>query len=240
MNAPANDPDGCVVVIPCYNAGDRLARVVDAARQHAGGVYVVDDGSTDAAPGHLTNAGVTLLRHGRNLGKGHALLTGFRAALEQTDSACVAVLDADGQHDPAQLPALRDAFHEERADLLIGARAFALGQVPLRSWVGNTATRLLTAALVGVRLPDTQSGYRLHSRRLLEGVLRRVAPGRYETEMEILVYAVRAGFTVASRPVATLYEAGNASSHFHALRDSWLVYRRLAGAAIRHRQSTKF
>jgi glycosyltransferase involved in cell wall biosynthesis len=229
----AADPPA--VVIPCYNAGDRLRRVVEVVLPVAGRVFVVDDGSTDGAPDALPGGGVTLLRHDANRGKGHALLTGFRAALDQTRAGCVAVLDADGQHDPAQLPALHRAFRERDADLLIGARRFALGRVPLRSWAGNTATVVLASALLRRWLPDTQSGYRLHRRRLLEGVVRDVAPGRYETEMELLVYAVRNGYRVESQPITTLYEAGNASSHFNVLRDSWLVYRRLFLATLRGR-----
>jgi len=68
---------------------------------------------------------------------------------------------------------------------------------------------------------------------LREAVLRDVAPGRYETEMEIIVKALREDFTVGHSPIQTLYETGNPSSHFHKIRDSFLIYSRLLRAALR-------
>ena len=75
----------------------------------------------------------------------------------------------------------------------------------------------------------------MHSRRFLEDVIETVEPGRYETEMAILVKAVREGYRVHAEPIATRYEEGNPSSHFNKLRDSWLIYRRLFKAAFKRK-----
>jgi hypothetical protein len=87
--------------------------------------------------------------------------------------------------------------------------------------------------LLGRRLSDTQSGYRILSRRFAETVVHDVPGGRYETEMAILAKAIRDGFVVATSPIKTIYEPGNATSHFRKGRDSWLIYRTLFGAAFK-------
>ena len=105
--------------------------------------------------------------------------------------------------------------------------------VPWRSRFGNETTARVVRLLLRRDLPDTQCGYRLLSRRFAEAVLENVAGGRYETEMEMLVFAVRAGYTVAYSPIQTLYEPDNQSSHFRKVRDSLRIYARLARAALR-------
>lgn len=219
--------DSVALVIPCYNAGNRLFPVVEAARRLVDNVIVVDDGSTDGAVDSVDGLGAQIAHFPENRGKGYALLEGFRLALGSSRSTCVAVIDADGQHDPSELPVLYRAFAEQHADLVIGARRFEAAHVPWPSRVGNLATITVMTALLGQRIPDTQSGYRLHSRRFLEDVLRSVAGGRYETETEILVKAVAEGYTVISVPIQTIYETGNPSSHFKRVGDSLRIYARL-------------
>ena len=228
------------VVIPCYNAGYRLEPVVNTALTLVENIILVDDGSTDGFPGKVyqdqKKTGHNLLQlisFDQNKGKGHALLAGFHAALNITGIDWVAVLDADGQHDPVELPQLLDSALTNASDLVIGVRSFGESHVPLRSRLGNRLTATITTMLLGASLPDTQSGYRIHSRRFLEHVLRDVAGGRYDTEMEILVLAVRAGYRISNVPIQTIYETKNRSSHFNAFRDSWLIYRRLI--AVSHR-----
>lgn len=223
------------VVIPCYNAGERLLSVVLGAREFVDTVIVVDDGSTDGAPTSLPADTATVLSFEANRGKGFALLEGFRHALDNARINCVAVIDADGQHDPRELPRLYRAFREQNADLLIGARRFDLEHVPLRSRLGNTLSIELIRSLLGQHIADTQSGYRLHSRRFLEDVLRTVEGGRYETETEILVKAVLQGYRVICEPIQTLYEMGNPSSHFRQFSDSVRIYRRLLRAVRKFR-----
>lgn len=224
--------ESLAVVVPCYNAGARVRPVAEGLLELVDRVLVVDDGSTDGSIESLEGLPVRIVALPRNQGKGFAMLEGFRAALENPDITCVAIVDADGQHDPKEIPALFDTFLREDADLVIGSRTFDLEQVPWRSRLGNELTALLTGLLLRRKVPDTQSGFRLHSRRFLEDVLATVHAGRYETEMEILVKAVRQGYTFVPAPIATIYEEGNPSSHFSKLRDSFRIYRRLFVAAF--------
>ena len=223
------------VVVPCYNAGERLKPVTRDLRRVVDRVIVVDDGSTDGACETAADDGVRVIRLPENRGKGFAMIEGFKAALETPGVDCVAIVDADGQHKPAEIPGLYKTFTEQHADLVIGSRAFDLAHVPWRSRLGNKLTACITKLLLRQTIPDTQSGFRLHSRRLLEDVLATVSGGRYETEMEILVKAVREGYKVVPAPIATIYEEGNPSSHFNKLRDSFRIYSRLFGAVFAKR-----
>ena len=226
--APSNT--ALAVVIACYNAGEKLKPVVEGALRVTEHVIVVDDGSTDDGVDTLGGLPVRIIALPENRGKGEALITGFRTALGEPAVECVAVVDADGQHDPAELPALFEGFRSRKADLLIGQRTFEQHHVPWASWLGNRCTAALSALLLRRRIPDTQSGFRLHSRRFLEDVIAHVPGGRYETEMAILIRAVRGGYTIASLPIRTIYEPGNTTSHFRKIRDSWRVWRVLFSA----------
>ncbi|MBN2311152.1 MAG: glycosyltransferase family 2 protein [Candidatus Hydrogenedentes bacterium] len=221
------------VLVPCYNAGERVRPVIEAALARVDHVVVVDDGSTDGAAAALADLPIRLVTFPENRGKGFAILEGFRAALSVPGVSGVAIIDADGQHDPGELPGLYKTFVDTGADLVIGSRTFDLAHVPWRSRFGNKLTAVLTRLLLKQPIPDTQSGYRIHSRRLLEDLLPSLRGGRYETETELLVRAVREGYCVVSSPIATIYEEGNPSSHFGKLRDPFRIYRRLFVTALR-------
>jgi len=193
-------------------------------------LLVVDDGSTDQSMETLRDLPLEFVTLTPNRGKGHALLAGFRAALKDPEMACVCVLDADGQHDPAEIPNLHQAFLESGADLVIGSRIFDGAKVPWRSRFGNKVTVSVTALLLRHRLPDTQCGFRILSRAFVESVLETVQGGRYETEMEIIVKAIRENRATVSVPIRTIYEEGNASSHFRKFHDSYRIYSRLLKA----------
>ncbi len=220
-------------IVPCYNAGDRVAPVVAALLDRVERVIVVDDGSTDGAIAPLDASGARVVILPENRGKGFAMLEGFRAALEDPSMTFAAIVDADGQHDADELGGLFETAKQQQADLVIGSRTFDLAQVPWTSRVGNKMTARITRMLLGREIPDTQSGYRLHSRRLLEYILANVPGGRYETEMAILVAALRGGFVVVPAPIKTIYEEGNRCSHFNKVRDSYRIYKMLLKAWLR-------
>jgi glycosyltransferase involved in cell wall biosynthesis len=222
---------GLIVVVPCYNAGPGFASVIARIAGVASNVHIIDDGSTDGAVDDVHSDIASIVRFETNRGKGHSILEGFRLALD-SQAGCVAILDADGQHDPAELPRLYSIFKREQADLLIGTRRFEQRNVPWVSWFGNKLTRTVTRLLLGRTISDTQSGYRLHSRRLMEAVVRDIPGGRYETEMLILVKAIREDYRIIAEPIQTLYERGNPTSHFRRIRDSWRVWRALFLASL--------
>ncbi len=217
-------------VVPSYNAGPHVRRVVAALCAQGTDVLVVDDGSTDGSMEALRELPVHVETLPRNRGKGHAILAGLRAALADPALEAVVVLDADGQHEPCALPDFVRCYRATRADLVMGVRELSGRGVPLRSWVGNAITAQAVRLLFGVRLPDTQCGYRLLSRAFMEDVVAHVPGGRYDTEMEVLVRALRGPWRVETVRIATLYEAGNPTSHFRKVSDSLAIYARLLRA----------
>lgn len=224
-------PDDMAVVVPSYNSGPSVFEVVEGLLGVLDRIIVVDDGSTDGSIEAVRGLPVRLVTMPENRGKGHALLAGYAAALEDRSVVCVGSVDADGQHDPVELPRLYERFKAEQADFVIGSRDFRTAETPWRSRLGNWVTMAVAGWLLKRRLPDTQSGYRLLSRRFIEEVCPTVEGGRYETEMELLGRALGGGYKVVVAPIKTIYEAGNPSSHFKRGADSLRIYRTLLRTA---------
>ncbi len=200
-----------LALIPAYNETERVAAVVHGALVHLP-VLVVDDGSTDDTAACAEAAGATVLRQLPNAGKGAALKAGFRWAVAGGYEAVV-TLDADGQHDPAELPRFLEAYRDHQADLIIGARSFS--QMPLVRRCSNTVGRWLFSWALGRRVRDNQSGYRLISRRLLEAMLASQEQG-FQFEVEMIVVCVQRGYRLVWVPIRTIY-AGE-KSHINPIQ----------------------
>jgi glycosyltransferase involved in cell wall biosynthesis len=210
-------PPDVRVVVPDYNAGRQLLDVLPrvAAEVGADGVLVIDDGSTDGSGEAAAAAGYTVIRHAENRGKGAALRTGFAAALER-GARWVVTLDADGQHDPAEIPRFVAAAARGEHQLLVGTRMGDTRQMPPLRIFANRLTSTIISALAGQRIEDSQSGYRMIAAEVLRTVP--LEFDRYEAESEILVRAARAGFSIGAVPVRTIY--GEETSAIHPLVDS--------------------
>jgi glycosyltransferase involved in cell wall biosynthesis len=189
-----------VAIIPAYQEAPRVGAVVAGAKAHLP-ILVVDDGSTDDTAAVAEAAGATVLRQRPNQGKGAALRVGFRWALDSGFEA-VLTLDADGQHDPAEIPAFLAARARTGADLTVGWRDF--GRMPPIRQLSNRLGGLAFSWAVGRRIPDNQSGYRLVSRRLMEAMLASGESG-FEFEVEMITTAIRAGWAIEWLPIRTIY-----------------------------------
>lgn len=229
-----------LALIPAYNEAGRVGGVVTAVRAYLP-VLVVDDGSADETARLAEDAGATVLRQQPNQGKGAALRAGFRWAL---DAGCDAVitLDADGQHDPAEIPAFLDAFTARNADLIIGERAFR--QMPFPRNLSNTVGRALFSWALGQPVRDNQSGYRLLSRRMMEATLDS-REGGFEFEVEMIVTCVQRGYRLAGVPIRTIYEGEK--SHIrpipqtvHFMRMVWATRQAMRRARRREGRRTRW
>ena len=189
-----------LALIPAYNEASHIRDVVTGARTHLP-VLVVNDGSTDDTATRAEEAGATLLDQIPNQGKGAALRAGFRWTLDAGYEAVI-TLDADGQHDPAEIPKFLDAYADDQADLIIGAREFE-DMPPIRR-LANTVGRWSFSWTIGQPILDNQSGYRLISRRLTEAILISGEAG-FEFEVEMIVICVQRGFTLDWVPIRTIY-----------------------------------
>ena len=220
------EPTNCAAVIPCFNESASIAALVSAVHGHLPRVLVVDDGSTDDTGAVARAAGAMVIRHERNQGKGAALRTGLACALEQGCEWAV-TLDGDGQHAPEDLPALFRRAQRTNALLVIGNRMEEAQKIPwLRRQVNRWMSRQLSRH-AGIRLPDTQSGFRLIH--LQTWAAMPLKTERFEVESETLMAFVAAGRRVEFVPVQVLRSGRN--SHIHPVADSlrWLKWWRKYG-----------
>jgi glycosyltransferase involved in cell wall biosynthesis len=162
-----------LAVVPAYNEADTVGDVVRAIHRLAPewDVLVMDDGSTDKTGEHARGAGAELLRLPFNLGIGGAMQAGFVYALEQGYDLMVQV-DADGQHDPGEIPKLLDARHRHPdVDMVCGSRFLSADRdypAPISRRTGIHLFAFLLSRIVGQRVSDPTSGFRLYNRRAIE------------------------------------------------------------------------
>src|SRR5208337_4108581 len=156
MNARAR----IAVLIPAYNAAASLGGVIEGIKGYLSSIVVVDDGSSDATAEVARAAGVQVLRHQINRGKGVALRTGFWFLLHEGYETII-TMDADGQHDPSYIPLLIDASEEEGGDIVVGSRAGEFNAMSRLRRFWNQLGVKAVSKLIGTPLTDTQSGYRL-------------------------------------------------------------------------------
>ncbi|WP_086150605.1 glycosyltransferase [Cellulosimicrobium sp. KWT-B] len=224
---PATSVARTAVVVPAYQPDARLVALVDALRAAVPGspVVVVDDGSDRRCGGVFRTVralGAVVLTVPVNRGKGYALRTGIRWVRDRLPGHGVVCADADGQHTVVDVLRVAARSQAEPEAVVLGARRFA-GDVPVRSRVGNAATRWAFAATTGTRVRDTQTGLRAYGPGLL-GDLLAVRGDRYEYELRALLEATRAGRRIVEVDVATVYLDDNASSHFRPVADSLRVW----------------
>ncbi len=218
MNSPA---DNLVALIPVYNAAGHVGKVVQRTLTQVSRVLVVDDGSTDGSGNEARAAGAEIIRHEVNRGKGAALKTGL-ARCRELGCDWIVLLDADGQHDPDDILRMC-AVRESGARLIVGNRMTQAHRMPFTHRIGNWLSSWVLSRLCRQVLPDSQCGFRLLHRSLLD-VLKLTAD-RYEVDSEMLILAARAGHRIASVPVATIY--ADEHSHIRPMKDSIRVIRLL-------------
>ena len=202
-----------LALIPAWNEATRIGPIVEATLTYLP-VLVVDDGSQDDTSTVAEASGAIVVRHPQNQGKGVALMTGFSWALEH-DYEAVLTLDADGQHDPADISKFLAAREAGAGDLIVGRRDF--GQMPFPRFLSNPFGSWLLSQALGARIYDNQSGFRLHSRRFLENL--DLTTTGFELEVEVIVQAVRKGIRIGWVDIRTIYGIDKVS-YFHPIKDS--------------------
>ena len=206
-----------VVVIPTYNNEKTLKRVVDGVLQYTSHVIVVNDGSTDTTSAILSQyPQIEVLTFKRNQGKGFALRKGIKQARDRHFQYAITI-DSDGQHYPSDIPVFVKAIAEAtRPILLIGSRNMSHDSVPRKSSFGNKFSNFWFWFETGIKLTDTQSGFRAYP---LAAVSQRFYTRKFEFEIEIIVRAAWRGVDVQNVPVQVLYDPNERVSHFRPFKD---------------------
>lgn len=206
------------VVIPVFNHEGKVAQVVREALKLHLPLFVIDDGSTDSTCDHIKDIpSVTIIRHGANIGKGAALLTGFAAAAPLAD--WVVTMDADGQHHPENAWELIKAVPPGQRPIIVGYReGMEHRHVPWTSRFGRAFSNFWVRTSGGPDIRDSQSGFRLYP--LPEAMHLGARARRFQFEVEILVRAKWYGIPVLETPVRVTYEAEDERvSHYRGFVD---------------------
>ena len=209
-------------IIPAYNAESSLGKVIERTKEYIPRVVVVNDGSTDRTEDVARCRDTEIFSIPSNRGKGYALRQGFRLALNNGCKAVV-TLDADGQHDPADIPKFLAAHEREPRAILIGSRMAQAERFPAQRYYSNRTAAYFISKALGQHLEDTQCGFRLYPAETLRSIP--LMTSHFQTETEVLLRAVRRGIRLGSVPVKNIYHwNGNAPrSNFRPVIDTFYI-----------------
>lgn len=218
------NPIKIAAIIPAYNSGPSVCQVISQLHREVEFIYLVDDGSDEINKTYYNKClgfgKVELITLSRNSGKGYALFHGIEEALKKSPDY-ILTIDSDGQHQPKEIQKFKRFLNmgNKEYDLIIGSRE-EVRKMPFRSKLGNVFTAKLFKSLTQSSLKDTQSGYRMLSKEFASDVIRNIKPGRYETEMKMLLYALETNRKIYSIQIETIYINENKNSAFRPIFDS--------------------
>lgn len=217
MNTSDKNNRSWCVIIPTYNNAKTLQRVIDGVLEYTSHIFIINDGSTDETPEILKNySQIHLINLPVNKGKGYALQTGFKIALQERFDYAITI-DSDGQHYPDDIPVFLEELNATNEPiLLIGSRNMTHESVPKKSSFGNRFSNFWFWFETGIKLTDTQSGYRLYP---LKHLPKRFFTNKFEFEIEVIVRTVWKNISVKNVPIQVLYDPNERVSHFRPFRD---------------------
>ena len=205
------------VIVPTYNNHKTLNRVIDGVLQYTTNVIVVNDGSTDSTAEIINSyTSIDSIHLPKNKGKVNALQIGFKKAIEKGFHYAITI-DSDGQHFPDDIPVFLEELTQNDSNvLLIGSRNMNQEGVPKKSSFGNKFSNFWFWFETGIKLEDTQSGYRLYP--LLQ-LPKKYFTNKFEFEIEVIVRAAWKGTEVKNIPVKILYDPEERVTHFRPFKD---------------------
>ena len=207
------------IVIPVYNHVEALRRMAKGALLHHSRVLVVDDGSTDGGINTLTDLPIEVLRYPRNRGKGAALLAAAEWGIARKLTHMIS-FDADGQHDPDDIPKFIAAIENNPRALIVGQRNFEQDSIPTSSRFGRKFSNFWLRLQTGSQLKDSQSGFRAYPLFIFQQL--NFWTRRYNFEIEVLVRSAWAGVELRDIDIAVHYpSAKERVSHFRGFMDNW-------------------
>lgn len=213
------DKEHICVIVPTFNNAGTIVDVLRRIERMTRNIIVVNDGCTDDTRQRILESGIEvgLVEYAKNRGKGHALRQGFRKAVELGYEYAITI-DSDGQHFPEDIPLFIEAYRLHKGALLVGARELNPDNMRRGSSFANKFSNFWFNLQTGLRLGDTQSGYRLYPITRMNP--RWIITSRYESELEFLVYSAWKGIEVRNIPIRVYYPPkAERVSHFRPFWD---------------------
>jgi glycosyltransferase involved in cell wall biosynthesis len=208
-------------LIPAYNNEKTIGEVVLNARGYIDPVVVINDGSDDRTAEVAEISGAHVIRVPVNRGKGNALRAGFRYALDNAFDAAI-TLDADLQHDPSEIPRFVNHYRTHRSDIIVGNRLWQKERIPRVRYVPNRVGTFLFSRLIGQSIKDSQCGFRLYDRRVMQNIY--IMTDRFEAESDIMLRAGKRGYTIDFVPIKTIYyEERSHRSYYRPVKDTFHI-----------------
>ena len=217
-----------LAVIPAFEPDEALTEISRELSDNGIEVIIVNDGSPDDYNDIFRESSnyATVLSYKENHGKGYALKYAYKHILRHYDgNATIVTADADGQHRRHDIMSVLLEAASNKGSIIIGSRILN-HDAPLRSRFGNAVTRFVFSLSTGCKVYDTQSGLRAFDYSLLPFMLS-IEGNRYEYEMNVLLSAARDSVKIKEISIETVYRAGNSSSHFNPLKDSYRIYKEI-------------
>jgi glycosyltransferase involved in cell wall biosynthesis len=187
--------------MPAYNEGKYIGTMVLDARQYADEIIVVDDGSRDATAKIASLAGAHVIRHEKNRGYGAAIRS-LIAEARKRDPDMLVIIDADGQHDPGEIPLFSKSI-EKGNDFVIGSRRQQKGRIPFYRRIGQGIILRTVSVLSKNKLSDSESGFRAFSRKALKAI--DLKESGMAVSAETVAEAFKKGLKVAEVPITVTY-----------------------------------
>lgn len=208
----------CCVMIPTYNNEKTLARVIEGVLNYCDDIIVINDGATDSTPKIIAQyrEQVDVFNHQENKGKGMALRNGFKTAIDLGFDYAITI-DSDGQHFPENLEDFLTESEKHPEALILGARNMNQEGVPGKSSFGNKFSNFWFYVETGLKMPDTQTGYRLYPLKSIKQ--KKYFTSKFEFEIEVIVKMAWKFVPIHSIPIKVLYDPDERVSHFRPFRD---------------------
>ena len=199
-------PKGLCAVLPAYNEEVSIGSVILRTRQYVDRVVVVDDGSSDRTADIARLAGADVIHLDSNTGKAYALLLGLKHA-RKTGCTVAVMLDADGQHDPSEIPRVAGLVRIGKADLVIGSRFLSKNQIPGYRVIGQKTLDLFTNIGAKTQVTDSQSGFRALSCQALDNL--DFKSDGYNVESDMIAHFANLGLPIMEVPITVNYDIPN-------------------------------
>lgn len=207
---------GIVVIVPTYNNDKTLKLVIEGIKEYTNNIIVINDGSTDNTSMILDLIdGIEVISYPKNKGKGYALKQGLLRA-KQHEFRYAITIDSDGQHYPSDIVSFVKEIEENPDTLIVGARNLQADNMPGKNTFANKFSNFWFRIETGIKLSDTQSGYRLYPLHLIGNM--KYYPTKYEFELAILMFSAWKDIPVKNIPINVYYPEDRVS-HFRPLRD---------------------